>query len=454
MTQQLSLERPLNAQQFHGRNILKAVPVDGIDAKTMSAKATISTPAIDREVEMVAAGAIDLTNYAGNPVVFFGHQYIPFPIGVSRNKSEQIRIWSIGDETFGECFFSQAFKEAEIVFRLVEERTISATSIAFVPLVTVLLSEDESRALGAKMRVYKHTRVDLTEWSWVGIGMNPEALARHLSLGRVGAVPLTEWAIRTFTPYAEQLKTFGTGGGVGMFPGADGQSKHTNENASTLNQSGADEGNSMTQPNHSAGNAGGTGSGQSPPPPPAPTQPTPEELKTKGETPPVVPPTLPPTTPAPVPTEPVVKGSEPPTAPTQKQKGDDGEGEDGDDSPPPPGAIALQALYTMMKAVVDKADELVGVNEQPDVLEMLNECKETLGGGLGAWATRAAKVYPDIEFDMEVPDGEDKSDDGDEDETDDDESDDEDDDGEKELSELRQQVKELTASVAKLLGVK
>jgi hypothetical protein len=395
---------PLHAQAFHGRAV--AAAFKSFDGARMSAKMIISTPGLDHECEVVDPMGIELAYYQHNPVVFFGHQMWPLPIGVSRSPSGELCVWKSPLEVEAECFFSAVNPDAELVARLVEEKTISATSIGFVPLETIRLSDEESKKLGARFAVYKHVRVDLTEWSFVGVGMNPEATARAVANRRVGAVRVSDHMLKALEPFAAELTTFATGG---MFPPPPPQLPPTETEAV---EPGASE---MSQTNGTA--------------PTAPVLPP-------------VPPAAPPSPPEPP----------PPAEKAKAKKGDDG----GDEQPPLPGVVALQTLYTLTAACAAKADELRRLNELPQILEIIDAFKASCGTTLSDIAGKAAEMYPDAKFEMDAhgagEDEDDESDEEDDDSEDDDdksEDEDEDEDGE----DMKAAIDAVNKGIAELLKV-
>ncbi|VTS05295.1 HK97 family phage prohead protease [Tuwongella immobilis] len=199
--------------------------VVSLDIGKMSAQAVISSRAVDREFEIVEPEAFSLINYRKNPVVFFNHQQLPFPVGTSESPEKSLSVMVEADRVLATCYFSQVLPEAELIYRLVEEKTIRATSIGFMSLESVRLSDEESQKLGAKWPIYVHKKIDLTEWSWVGVGCNQEAISRHLANGRIGSKQLTPALIKTLEPYRlESPAMVVVPADVGKFPRRKSQS--------------------------------------------------------------------------------------------------------------------------------------------------------------------------------------------------------------------------------------
>ena len=90
-----------------------------VDEKAMSATAVIATADQDRAGDVVVPAGCNLAKYRLNPVVFFGHQSIPFPVGTSEDGSGNLRVSVEPSRVKATCFFHQATKEAVQVFDLV-----------------------------------------------------------------------------------------------------------------------------------------------------------------------------------------------------------------------------------------------------------------------------------------------------------------------------------------------
>lgn len=123
-----------------------------------------STPAIDRDGETIDQRGWDLTNFAKNPVILFGHNYWSLPIGKGTE-------WSIEEGMLrlkGVFASEKANPVAENVFQLVKEGILKAVSVGFI----------------ARERVGNQiTKAELLEVSFVPVPSNPEALSMLAAKG-------------------------------------------------------------------------------------------------------------------------------------------------------------------------------------------------------------------------------------------------------------------------------
>ncbi len=162
-----------------------ALVTPNVDTKAMSASVVISTSAVDRQRERIIASGLQIENYNRNPVVLWEHGLdpaVPFPVGKAKSPTGEIMLKSIGDTWESTCFFSQTNPLAYQVFGLVAEDIIRAASVQALPhpgYVTREYDED-----GQPVVVVN--RAELVEWSWGRLGVNPEAVRKTLSFGRIG----------------------------------------------------------------------------------------------------------------------------------------------------------------------------------------------------------------------------------------------------------------------------
>lgn len=159
--------------------------ITGIDKIAMSATAIISTIHRDRMGDEVIPEGCDLSAYRRSPVVFFGHQSIPFPVGSSESPDGRLSVViTPGKEIRATCYFHQHTKEAEQVFDLVASGIIRGVSIGFNPLAEpVPLPRDDRRStlVGTPMALqprmfggFRYERWELLEWSFVGVPANSQ----------------------------------------------------------------------------------------------------------------------------------------------------------------------------------------------------------------------------------------------------------------------------------------
>ena len=180
-----------------------------VDGGNMSATAIISTPVTDRDGDVIIQEGLDFTNYKRNPVVFFNHQAWPLPVGKSEDREGMSTVIVAQNQTVATCYFSQHSKEAEQVFSLVADGTLRSTSVGFlVKRATPLAGLSEPmfglpRQMPSNpMRGYRIDAAEVTEWSWVGIGANPEAVLIHLSKGMIAGQQIEERLRLALQPFA------------------------------------------------------------------------------------------------------------------------------------------------------------------------------------------------------------------------------------------------------------
>ena len=148
--------------------------VEQLDDRTL--RFTISTGAIDRDMDQVDVAGWDLSNYAKNPVVLWAHRADELPIG------KAIDIGSDGNRLFSAVRFlpdkqyGAASDFAAIVHGLAKDGFLSATSVGFRPIKWDF-SEDPERSGATDYfpGIDFHTQ-ELVELSLVSVPSNPEAL--------------------------------------------------------------------------------------------------------------------------------------------------------------------------------------------------------------------------------------------------------------------------------------
>lgn len=209
-------KRAGRAYRVDGQNNLLAIDrvSDKIttDDKVMAATAVISTPSIDRDGDMVVQEGLDFTNYRRNPVVFFNHQAWPVPIGKSEDQQGRSTIIVTPEQTTATCYFSSKSKESEQIYHLVADGTLRSTSIGFLVKRATPLTSSPMLGMGRMSQTgkpggYRIENAEVTEWSWVGIGANPEAVLVHLSKGMIAGSQIDDRLRLALQPYAAMRKT-------------------------------------------------------------------------------------------------------------------------------------------------------------------------------------------------------------------------------------------------------
>ena len=169
-----------------------------LDRGRMTATAVVSTPAVDRDGDIVEQHGLEWTEYQRNPVVFFNHKVNDLPVGRSEDDDGQSTVVVADECTIATCFFNQHNPFAHQIFSLVDDKTLRGTSLGFlVKLAVPVVGPGANMAFARitqgqldKPRGYRIKSAIVTEWSWVGIGCNPEAVLMHLTKGLIGGEPI------------------------------------------------------------------------------------------------------------------------------------------------------------------------------------------------------------------------------------------------------------------------
>lgn len=251
------------------------------DDRVMAATAVISTPLIDRDGDVVLQEGLDFTNYRRNPVVFFNHQAWPVPIGKSEDQQGRSTIIVTPEQTTATCYFSSKSKESEQIYHLVADGTLRSTSIGFLVKRATPLTSSPMLGMGRMSQTgkpggYRIENAEVTEWSWVGIGANPEAVLVHLSKGMIAGSQIDDRLRMALQPYAAMKKVMVQSGWdngmmpdvlVGVGKGFD-ESRHPRggdpDNAGRFSTSGGSSSGNNNSGNRSNDSGQGSGSSDKP----------------------------------------------------------------------------------------------------------------------------------------------------------------------------------------------
>jgi len=134
---------------------------------------TITTDSVDRQMDTIAIGGWDLTNYLKNPVVLWGHNH-DLVIG------KALSVEQVGNALKATVEFQPAEMPivggwAEYAYRGGLTGFIRATSVGFRPIEWEI-TEDPERGGDDWFPGVDFHRQELTEFSIVGVPCNPEAL--------------------------------------------------------------------------------------------------------------------------------------------------------------------------------------------------------------------------------------------------------------------------------------
>lgn len=186
----------------------KGAVLQGVDEKRMAATFVISTEGEDRVGDvMVASGCRShLKSFEANPRVFFNHQEWPLPIASARDPKGKLALQIEDRQIVSTAYFHGKTKESSQVFALVAAKELETASIGFRPIKGEPMTKDRD----ANDLTWPGMRFDeweLLEWSVVGVPANGEAIARRLSLGRIGKEQLSPDLVKALQPFAAKSKT-------------------------------------------------------------------------------------------------------------------------------------------------------------------------------------------------------------------------------------------------------
>ena len=162
----------------------------GVDESEMSATAIISTPAWDRQNDSLNPLGGSYENYRMNPVVFWDHgKDVTTPVAKSIDADRNLLVWPSAEGIRAKSIFSSRNKISEQIFALLADDIIHATSIRFQPLERPVSKSD-----GLRYEVW-----DMEEWSWCGLGVNPEAVREVVSKGRIAGSSIDGSILKSLT---------------------------------------------------------------------------------------------------------------------------------------------------------------------------------------------------------------------------------------------------------------
>lgn len=177
----------------------------------------ISTIHQDRMGDVMVPEGGDLRNYSRNPVVFFGHQLKPLPIGKSRRPDRSVAVTiHPGRQVTAECYYLQSNPDAHDIYAMVREEGLGMTSIGFNPLARPI-PLDPRTGISPTQGGYRFEKWELLEWSIVGIPCNPycEQIRGYLTDGMVkhgSGRPLSPMLVKALEPLAAPAREWVTGG--------------------------------------------------------------------------------------------------------------------------------------------------------------------------------------------------------------------------------------------------
>lgn len=158
---------------------------DGAGDDDATLRYIITTDDEDRDGDVVRPMGAQLHNYSQNPLVFFGHQEKPIPIGVCRSEDGRILVSPEESRVTAGIRFDREDPDADFIYGKCKRKILNATSIAFVP-VEAWRRGDVRKARqhgeGQAEPGWYFNLWDMTELSIVGVPSNPKAIGLEKDL--------------------------------------------------------------------------------------------------------------------------------------------------------------------------------------------------------------------------------------------------------------------------------
>jgi HK97 family phage prohead protease len=191
--------------------------IEQLDDRTL--RFTISTSAIDRDMDTVDVKGWDLTNYAKNPVVLWAHRADELPVG------KAIDVGTDGNRLFSAVRFlpvnqyGSASDFAETIYRMAADGFLSATSVGFRPIKWDF-SDDPERSAADYFPGIDFHQQELVELSIVSVPSNPDALLETIEPGggdRDSAPVISPAPVQVISYERERRKRRALAASVGVF---------------------------------------------------------------------------------------------------------------------------------------------------------------------------------------------------------------------------------------------
>lgn len=162
-----------------------------VNPKLMCVEAVISTPALDRQGEVLEPDGLVLDDdgqpegYAHNPVVLYDHRASwPLPIGIAEGPDGRCTVRKSDNKWLSTNYFSQTCKFAENVFKLMDEGILRMWSVGFDPIDGTQIGMRPD----GKHKAYRYRKWKLVEQSATPTAQNPEALTVFVQKSQPGAL--------------------------------------------------------------------------------------------------------------------------------------------------------------------------------------------------------------------------------------------------------------------------
>lgn len=180
---------------------IATLPNVGVDENEMTATAVITTPTWDRQHDSVNPLGGMFDEYAKNPVVYFDHGLtITEPIACTDDKEGKLWLTPSDSGIVAKAHFSNRNKLSEQMFFLVADRILRGASLRFKPTEAPIRKSQGNRFEKWKME----------EWSFTGLGVNPDCVADVLRKGRINNSSIDEGIMKSLRAYAPPPSPRGT----------------------------------------------------------------------------------------------------------------------------------------------------------------------------------------------------------------------------------------------------
>lgn len=170
----------------------------------------ISTPAVDRVGDVLIPTGCVIDDYARNPVILWEHGYSgeeggSMPIASAADPDGNLHVEITDEAVKSWAFFHGKTLLSDQVFHLIAAGIVKAASVRPKPMVSSLITH-EGDEIGILMEQWS-----MSEWSFVTIGCNQEALTKTVRdgklLGKKLAVPL----MKSFNRFVPEKPVRGVG---------------------------------------------------------------------------------------------------------------------------------------------------------------------------------------------------------------------------------------------------
>lgn len=215
-----------NKKDAYAIDVLDGEPV--CDDSRMFADCTISTNNPDYDGDVIDQTGLDFHYYATNPVVAFKHWEWDLPVGISQTPGTNDLLIDTNDSrTRAGCYFAQSNPDAVVLYALIRDKFLRASSIGFIPRLVLRHDRETQARVNAvgmpRKKDYPGYRVansQVHEWSWLPVGANPEAVRKAITDGNVNGERLTVAMTKSLTPYAAPKPIMAANPGFAIGPTA------------------------------------------------------------------------------------------------------------------------------------------------------------------------------------------------------------------------------------------